>query len=79
MALLSKLRLSAEHEEKWREKWTHALRLPRIEKVFFAFFVFSFIFFNSWNRGRRWQVVRRTFAKVVHHSANIYLIIQATI
>ena len=79
LALLSKLRLSAEHEEKCREKWTQAFRLPRIEEGFFAFFVFSFIFFNSWNRGRRWQIVRRTFVKVVHHSANIHLITQATI
>ena len=34
MALLSKLRLSAEHEEKCREKWTQAFRLPRIEEGF---------------------------------------------
>ena len=34
VALLSKLRLSAEHEEKCREKWTQAFRLPRIEEGF---------------------------------------------
>ena len=34
VALLSKFRLSAEHEEKCREKWTQAFRLPRIEEGF---------------------------------------------
>ena len=49
-----------------------------LRKVFCIFRIF-FIFFDSWNRGRRWQIVRRTFAKVMHYSANIHLITQATI